>query len=584
MRVLLLHPEDSPRQGPWSGRRWDLIVDLGRSSEFSAAAWSQQIGCPILRSEPFRHGVEDVRVVRQMLSAGEGRLLDEEGIDWWSFTFLLISPQVETMLILRRVADQIGPKAELWATRSGWPVNAVAYLLRREVKTFTGNKFVRMARRIGHYGRLWRRLSAAQIKEIFLDKYDPGYGWRSRFAFNEQTESEPVVLIPSAYGNASRMAALYARMLPGQDFLLVATRQSGKHIEAAPNVRVRDLASYASDAPTARENAGLLEAWSRLQQELCVIPDFEVLTRTGALDEFPNWLRSGLHVRNHWREVLEREPVCGVLCGDDSNVYTRLPVALASRRRIPTVDFHHGAMDGRYLLKDPPCDIYLAKNAVERDYLLRVCGLPASKVGIGAPYPVHELPPGRRLLSQASSIIFFSEPYENAGMRADEVYREILPPLCRLARQSHRDVVLKLHPFESLSDRKRIIQNLLTEQDAHLVSVLGGPLSERLLSSAWFGLTVESTTVMDCLIYGVPCFLIGWLTLSSFEYAQQYARFEVGEVLSNVSDLAQIPERLAGCSPQQRRQEPLWKTVDPHMLHQWLTAGLLHQAVVRQVS
>src|SRR3974390_1342513 len=35
MRVLLLHPDDSPRQGPWSRQRWDLIVDLGKSSTFS---------------------------------------------------------------------------------------------------------------------------------------------------------------------------------------------------------------------------------------------------------------------------------------------------------------------------------------------------------------------------------------------------------------------------------------------------------------------------------------------------------------------------------------------------------------------
>ncbi len=41
MRVLLLHPEDFPQRGPWSAQRWDLIVDLGRSSPASAAAWEE---------------------------------------------------------------------------------------------------------------------------------------------------------------------------------------------------------------------------------------------------------------------------------------------------------------------------------------------------------------------------------------------------------------------------------------------------------------------------------------------------------------------------------------------------------------
>jgi hypothetical protein len=584
MRVLLLHPDDSPRRGPWSQQRWDLIVDLGRSSEFSAAEWTEQTGCPILRSDSFREGVEDLKLVRGALAVGQGRLIDEEGIDWWTLTALLIAPQVEAMLTLRRVATQIVSKAELWATRAGWPGNAIAFLLRGEIQIFSGNVATRLARRAAHYGGLFHRFSAAQVKEIFLDKYDPGYEWRSRFASDQQGAAEPVILVPSAYGNVSRMAASYAQMLPDQTFLLVATRQSGKQFEAPSNMRSHDLASYATSTSTASESAAILEEWGRLKVELCAMPEFEVLSRAGTFDAFPNWLRSGPRVRNAWREVLQRETVCGVLCGDDSNVYTRLPVLLAARRKIPTVDFHHGAMDGRYLLKDLPSDTYLAKNAMERDYLLRVCGLPPQKVILGAPCPTYAASPGDRQLSPTSWVIFFSEPYENAGMRTEEVYREILPSLCRLARENSRGIVLKLHPFESISDRKRIVQALLPEDDLSLVTVLDGPLSERLLSSAWFGLTVESTTVMDCLRYGVPCFLVGWLTLSPYEYAQQYARFGVGDVLRSVNEIADIPVRLANFSPQETKQQSLWKMADPEMLRQWLRAGSPRQALARRVS
>ena len=584
MRVLLLHPEDSPLRGPWSAQRWDLLVDLGRSSEFSAADWAGRMGCPILRADSFRKGVETLKQVREVLSAGEGRLLDEEGIDWWILTALLIAPQVEALLTLREIAAQIGPSPDLWATRGDWPVDGFVFLLGHEIRTFSGNTLARLARRVAHYRGLLRRLSGGQIKEIFLDKYDPGYEWRSRFAPNEQSAAQPVVLVPSAYGNVSRMAAAYARLLPDQDFLLVATRQSGKKCEAPANMRLSDLASYAKTASTENENAAILEEWNRLKLELCAIPEFELLTRAGVLDAFPNWFRSGLRVRNAWREVLARENVCGVLCGDDSNIYTRLPVLLASRRKIPTADFHHGAMDGRYLLKDLPSDIYLAKNAMERDYLLRVCELPAEKISIAAPSPTFAAQLYTRRFSQTSSIIFFSEPYENAGMRPEEVYREILPPLCRLARENGRRVVLKLHPFESLNDREQIVRGLLTEEDFTLVTVLDDPLSERLLSSAWFGLTVESTTVLDCLMSSVPCFLVGWLTLSPFEYAQQYARFGVGGVLDSVNQIAQIPTRLANFSPQEMNQRSVWKMADPEALRQWLTAGPLQQTVERQVS
>jgi len=542
------------------------------------------MGCPVLRSDSFRNGVENLKLVREMLSAGHGRLLDEEGIDWWNLTALLIAPQVEAVLTLRRMAAEIGSQADLWTTRPGWLTDALAFLLGREIETFSGNPLTRLVRRAAHYSGLIRRLSAAQAREIILDKYDPGYAWRSRFAREQQGAAEPVALVPSAYGNVSRMAASYARLLPDQTFLVVATRQSGTQFEAQPNMRLRDLASYATTASTDHESAAILGEWSSLRPELCTIPEFDVLSRAGVLDAFPNWFRSGLRVRNAWREVLERETICGVFCGDDSNVYTRLPVLLASRRKIPTVDFHHGAMDGRYLLKDLACDRYLAKNAMERDYLLRVCGLPAQKVIIGAPSRSYAASPGNRQLSQTSSVIFFSEPYENAGMRAEEVYREILPPLCRLARENGRGLVLKLHPFESLSDRKHFVQALLTEEDFRLVTVLDGPLSEQLLSSAWFGLTVESTTVMDCLMHQVPCFLVGWLTLSPYEYAQQYARFGVGDVLLNVNDIAQIPARLANLPLQEIEQQSLWEMADPEMLRQLLAAESPRPTEVRRVS
>jgi hypothetical protein len=583
MRVLLLHPEDSPRRGPWSGQRWDLIVDLGRSSEFSSLAWAGQMGCPIVRSDSFRNGVEDLKLVRTTLSAGQGRLLDEEGIDWWNLTSLLIAPRVETMLILERVAAEVGANAELWATRADWTIEALALLLKREIQSFSGGVLGRAAQRVAHYRGLWRRLTLSQVKEIAFDKYDPGYLWRSRFARDSQCGSGPVILVPSAYGNASRMAASYADLLPDQQFLLVATRQSGKQFKELPNMRLRDLASYATNDSTHAERAAMLNQWGRLRPDLCAIQEFDTLFRTGFLDAVPGWIRSGLHVRNFWREVLRREPVCSVLCGDDSNLYTRLPVLLAARRKIPTVDFHHGALDGRYLLKELPSDLYLAKNAMERDYLLRVCGVPSQRVMIGAPARQHALSENRGS-SQRSAVVFFSEPYENAGMRAQEVYREILPPLCRLAHENARSVVLKLHAFESISDRKHITKSLLPDEIFRHIAILDGPLSERLLSSAWFGLTIESTTVLDCLIHRVPCFLAQWLTLSSYEYAQQYARFGVGDVLRSASEIAQIPERLPNYFRQETAHDSLWKMTDPEILRQWLVSGPQIPTLARQVS
>src|SRR5689334_2609803 len=120
MRVLLVHPEDSPGRGSWSEQHWDLMVDMGKSSSFSAAAWTEKMKCPVLRSDAFHMGAEDLRRVRELLSSGRGLLLDEEGIDWWNLTSLLIVAEIEAVLTFQRVALEITPAAGLWATRPGW--------------------------------------------------------------------------------------------------------------------------------------------------------------------------------------------------------------------------------------------------------------------------------------------------------------------------------------------------------------------------------------------------------------------------------------------------------------------------------
>ncbi len=585
MRVLLVHPEDSPRRGPWSRERWDLIVDLGNSSEFSEREWSERTGSRVLRTSAFREGVRDVKRVREIFGAGKGRLRDEQGIDWWELLSLCVVSETLTLLALRRLALEMPSDAEFWATRHDWRSEALAALCDGEARNFSHRRLARLSARIGHYAGLARRFSAAQIREIFLDKYDPAYRWRSRLASELKPATEPVVLVPSAYGNVSRTAALYARMLPGQQFLLVATRESAKRFTAPANFEVRDLASYAKQDGPEKEIDSMLERWRSLRAELPSSVELRMLFETGAMEPFAAWLRDGLCLRNAWERVLQREPVCGVLCGDDSNFYTSLPVLLAARKKIPSVDFHHGALDGLYLLKKFACDLYLAKNEMERDYLVRVCELPEERIAIAAPAREREKGAGQgtRVYAQGLDVVYFSEPFEAVGMRGEEVYREVLTKLARVARERGCGLIVKLHPFESRSDRERLVRTILSVDDAVRVEVIDGPLTKELLARTWFGMTVESTTVMDCIEQGVPCFVCGWLVFSSYEYSKQYARFGVGEILNCAEEIAQIPERLArsGLRPAPVRGA---KEADPVLLQRWLTCGVEESCQTKSAS
>jgi hypothetical protein len=570
MRILLLHPEDSARRGPWARQQWDLVVDLGKSSRFSEQQWEAQYQCPILRADTFQEGIADVRRVREILASGQGQLIDEEGIDWWDLNLRFV-PEMLAVLTLRRVAVELSSEAELWATRAAWQMGILQSLCKKSIRIFGGGRLARSTARAGHYSGIWRRFSSAQIKEILLDKYDSGYRWRSRFASKPQPCPQPVVLLPSAYVNVSRMAGAYAALLPEQPFLLIAARQSARQFDAPKNVQIRDLASYAASDFPEGEAQSLLARWTELQAELGSFPELHLLAQAGILESFPGWLRDGLGSRDAWRQVLAREPVSAVVCGDDSNMTTRLPVLLATHREIPTADFHHGAFDGRYLLKRLASDVYLTKSEMEREYLSRVCGLPQERLIMAAPQSASAAVPLEMRTRAGGATIFFSEPYELAEMRAEEVYREVVPPLARLAQEQGRSLIIKLHPFESLSQRARIVRDILSFDLAKSVTWVDGPITRELMSKAWFGVTVESSAVLDCLERGVTCFLCAWLAYSPFGYLEQYERFGVGEVLNDASQIAEISVRLAGLKPASQGVG-LARAADAAPLQQWLAS------------
>ena len=571
MRVLLLQPEDSARRGPWTRQRWDLVIDLGTSSEFSAAAWQEQMGCPLLRSVSFRRGIEDVRLARTMLDLGRGRLLDQEGIDWWELASLVIVPELLALIAWRRLAENVPRDAEFWATRRGGMLRIWEGVVGCVAQVFGDTALERSAARAGHYAKLVRHFPAGQFKEILLDKYDSEYRWRSRFGSGQSACRGPVVLLPSAYENVSRTAAEYARSLPERAFLLVATRRSARQVDLPPNVAVRELSGYASPGTSDVETASLLERWSELKKMLGATVVWGEAERAGVLDAIPGWIRNGVSARDAWRNVLDREPVSAVLCGDDSNLFTRLPVLLAAKQKIPTADFHHGALDGRYLLKELPSDVYLAKSEMERDYLVRICGLPEQKIVINAP-GFEEPPAERREIGKRKFLAFFSEPYEVAGMRAEEVYREILPGLCRVARENNLRVMLKLHPFELASQRGKLVREVLGE-DRRFVDVVSGPMTAKLLAELWCGVTVESSSVIDCLKAGVCCFLCAWLPGTVYEYTRQYARFGAGELLTEASQIEGILTRVEEFHSAPRKTSGLFAAADPEGLRRWLEEG-----------
>jgi hypothetical protein len=574
MKILLLHSEDEPEKGPWSILPWDRVVDLGMGGVNSYERWARQMQCPITTLDSFRDGLGTLLRVRDLLGLGSKRLVDQYGLDWWEILSLLLHDEAETLMLLQRFVHTLGSGDEVSVSRPGIHASLLQCLLPGRVRIFPLRRGSQKGG-LAHYMRVSRKLSARQMLDVFWDKYDSGYQFRGRFLQKRATSKRSVVLLPTAYINVSRTGVAYANTFPDENFLLVTTRRSGWVDDPPRNVASAWLSSYASVRDRSKEFAEIESRWHALLKELGRVSEFEILTRLGYLDNFPQRFRRGMEVRDAWRNVFDNEPVQGVLCADDSNPYTRIPLLLAQARGLPNIACHHGALDGRYIFKRTCGDVIWAKGKMEEDYLVRRCGVPAERVEVAAPSLAANW--RRRDHSQRDIsrpyLLFISEAVEVSGGRSEEFYRDLLPPLADLALATGRELVVKLHPFESKSERASVLKRLLSAEQYAATRMVSGPFTEELFEKAWFGITILSTVAIECAIRGIPCFLCKWLECWPYEYVDQFLRFGVGIGLNGPGEIPKIPEYLQQYRVQAEVKGNCWKPAGAGRLRELLSSS-----------
>jgi hypothetical protein len=299
-------------------------------------------------------------------------------------------------------------------------------------------------------------------------------------------------------------------------------------------------------------------------------PEVSVLMRAGVLSGIAKNLRDGLAIRNAWLRVFDREMISAVLCTDDTNPYTHLPLLIARQRGLPTIACHHGALDGGQLVKRSHADVMLAKGRMEKDYLVNTCGLAEEKIKLGAPSLREGINRGPR--RRKDTIVFFSEPYALDGGRCREFYCELLPPFVDLASRMNLELVVKLHPMESERERRKFVNAALFGRWVGSVRVVAGALSEELLDSASFAVTVQSTAAVDCAIRGIPVFLCKWLDYSHYGYLDQLIRYDAGVPVHSLAEIAKIPAMLRNFPAPIRTD--FWQIIPGEKLQQLLTREL----------
>jgi hypothetical protein len=540
MSILLLHPDDGFAVCR-KGQAWSLVVDLGRAPKSFYAEQSAAFGCPVSSIFDLAIEVDDIKDWRPLLKQGLNWVVDRYGIDWWDVMSSMLQPRLQDVRLAMRLAERIKGNREIWASRPSATAEAVRVLSGIPVHILQHRNTTRL-NNFRRRGRALANLGFTQLRQVVYDKYDPHYRWRKKFADPPKQWSQPVVLLPTAYSNVTKTALAYARLLPEQKFLLLVARESA-WVDAIPaNIETAMLASFASGRCDPVELNHLENRWEKMQRVLQQAPEFQLAIQLGILKKGQP-LRWGLEVRNAWLKVFESRPVIGCLSADDSNPYTRIPLLLAEKRGVPAVACHHGALDYRMACKNLRFSKYLAKGEMERDFLERVCGVEGKRIAVGAPETAS--PKEVAWSADAPWITFFSEPYETDSWRAEAIYREVLPPLCEAARTAGKTVVLKLHPFESARQRRKMVAQILPEEEKKLVIVTDAPMSREVLAQTWCAVTVESTAALECASIGIPAFLCGWLRNSYAGYVPQFLRFGVGQMLQSAGELSRIPELLS---------------------------------------
>jgi hypothetical protein len=577
MRVLLLHPEDSPLAGAWGKSRWDLVVDLGWAGRHRYGAWSGALASRVRSVIEFGDWKAANIAIRESLQAGKGSLVDVEGVDWWELFAASHFQRLLEFVQLQALGQEIQGSSEIRATRPHTLVHNLSALIGTPI-TFFEESLGSGSPAFSRYMKIPRTLSLSQIFGIALDKWDTDYGLRRFFSRREKkSESAPCVLLPSSYRNVTRAQMAYANLLPEREFLLVTTRKDGDLKNLPPHVNSASLAAYAPvprKPATEREIESLTKRWHGLREKLRG-SDEPILAHAARLfDNFALRLRNGLRIRDAWRGVFERETIDAVLCGDENNIYTRLPVLLAKRRGIRTVYCSHGALDSNILIRGVCSDIYLTKGEMEADYLARECGVPEERITIGAASSPSNRSPW---VADRPDIVFFSEPYELYSGRTDVLYGDILPALCKVARDCGKKVILKLHPFESLAARSQLVDRLLNAEDRKLVEVTAEPMSEKLLDRIWASLTVESSVAVECSLAGIPSFLCGWFDIDLYGYGRQFERYGAAIALRSPEDVLHLPELLASFKPETKVQERLLHPIDGRDFQRILSGPMISQ-------
>lgn len=240
----------------------------------------------------------------------------------------------------------------------------------------------------------------------------------------------------------------------------------------------------------------------KLNREETIVRD--MLIHSTMLETFFSRLLScGLFFSSLFESWLDQVKPSVVIVGNP--VFEGYALHKARSKNIPTVLLQHGVLGPYYPFSDYPVDSFVVRGQYWYDQLS-----PESKKRAVILNPSYNKK--REEKKSADSIVFITTPLRLNESTCDIDLQSILHTVVQAASELNINLIIRVHPLETIQDYKNRIESLL-EKNTFSISIQysQGEVMDKILSKAFAVVTFSSTVFLDCLHYPIPIISFDWI-------------------------------------------------------------------------
>ena len=434
--------------------------------------------------------------------------------------------------------------------RSSWTSEGFGPICRALGPTIRVSIAEAAERREGAVARSWRRIVASkfavaavrsEMHEV-LNRIDPVHR-RHAYRAKRSFVRDGIWFYSTAY-TCTKIGLLYEPYFPRElNYLIENPLTGGRALEELGRqyVPLYDFAS-AWMIPSARESAAvgkqIVESLRsvRLDAQDSLARDY--LLRSRFFETFMRRLLPiGLFSSALFDDWVAKAQPAALVVGNP--VFEGYATLSARRSGIPTILLQHGVLGDYCQFWDPPVDHYIVRGQFWQDFLSPAA---RKRARVLNPSPATVL--STSLHVDRDSLVFLTAPYPQHEFWQEKDLDEILCVLLRAVEESQKELVIRVHPLESLSEyRGRVDRLARVAKRRARVRLSQGPGLERDLARAAAVLTYWSTVFLDCVRDQIPIISFGWHDFSFKPGIERNGVFHFARDLADLERLATIALR-----------------------------------------